>query len=645
MSSSKAIVRQRLRAALKELERGRYAAARPLLEQVLALDRGNPEASAYLGVALLHGGETERAVALLDLAAGAMPAVPWVHAHLGEACSQIGDPARAFEAYDRARTLQPGNAAYATGAASALAMHGRHDEAAAIFEEVLRRAPGDARAWYNLGTVRRDQGRMDDAVRCFSVAVDTQPDWVDARNSLGSALHALYRFEEAERHYRDCITYRPQEPSFRLNFASLLIDVGRLDEAQTAAEAVVARWPALAMGHSFLGTILTQQGKLRQALHPHARAAELDPTSVHFVEGHALALAHVDGWDAARPAFDRALSLHPDAHTVRHARALVLLGCGRLSQGWADYEFRPASRAASVGSGGAHRCRLLPDLAELNAGAVVRLVTEQGLGDELFFLRFARFITECGGHVVYGASARLEAFLQHVAEPVATFARSGQFEDGQDFMLIGDLPNAIHRMDLTAAPSATGVSTSVYPSPLRLDPSVERVRSIERRLRECGPPPYLALTWRAGVPPRQQGSEWTLHKSVPLLSLAEALRDVPGTLVCVQRHPEAAELQTLHTALGRALHDFSALNETLEDMLALLACVDEYICVSNTNTHIRAGTGRAARVLVPGPAEWRWPFGQTTSPWFPGFKVYHQDLCGDWSAALAALRGDLLGRS
>ena len=76
------------------------------------------------------------------------------------------------------------------------------------------------------------------------------------------------------------------------------------------------------------------------------------------------------------------------------------------------------------------------------------------------------------------------------------------------------------------------------------------------------------------------------------------------------------------------MHDFTALNEDLEDMLALLSFMDDYVCVSNTNFHLRAVRGRVGRVLVPNPPEFRWMAEGEESPWFPGCKVYRQRLTG-----------------
>jgi len=97
--------------------------------------------------------------------------------------------------------------------------------------------------------------------------------------------------------------------------------------------------------------------------------------------------------------------------------------------------------------------------------------------------------------------------------------------------------------------------------------------------------------------------------------------------------------------VGRAVHDLSALNDNLADMLAALTIVDEYVCVSNTNTHLRASAGRTGRVLVPWPPEWRWMISGEESPWFPGFRIYRQKPDGDWTAALDRLRQDLRAAS
>jgi hypothetical protein len=177
------------------------------------------------------------------------------------------------------------------------------------------------------------------------------------------------------------------------------------------------------------------------------------------------------------------------------------------------------------------------------------------------------------------------------------------------------------------------------PAPLPLKPGAEALERVSDRLRAAGPPPWIALTWRAGM--RDLGLYDRLFKEVPLAALGEALRGVRATWIGVQRSPAPGEREAIEGSLGAPVHDFSSINDDLEDALAVMALMDDYVGVSNTNLHLRASLNRGARVLVAFPPEWRWGF-EGVSPWFPEMSAYRAAPGGDWSAALAALRRDML---
>lgn len=261
----------------------------------------------------------------------------------------------------------------------------------------------------------------------------------------------------------------------------------------------------------------------------------------------------------------------------------------------------------------------------------------------------------CGSPKITGILAR-SAVFEHTISNVAPFAAA-------DYrILVGDLPHLLARAEASpnaprtksrvrnGAPAGFGARIPwhcrVYwpelPPPLALDPLPDRVAAAVKRLHELGPPPYVGLTWRAGTEVQEQrGRVWFLLKEAPLEQFAAAFRSVEGTFVSLQRRPRGGETEKLAALLGRPVHDFSAANEDLEEMLALLAVIDDYVGMSSTNMHLRAAVGKTARVLVPWPAEWRWMLVGDESPWFPGFRIYRQGPNGGWSAALARLARDL----
>ena len=146
------------------------------------------------------------------------------------------------------------------------------------------------------------------------------------------------------------------------------------------------------------------------------------------------------------------------------------------------------------------------------------------------------------------------------------------------------------------------------------------------------------MTYRAGI-----DAPGSLFKQVPLESLATVFSELPATLVNLQMQPQDGETTSLAELSGRRAVDFSHLNDDLPGMLALLSLLDDYVGVSNTNMHLRAGLGLPARVLVCHPADYRWMATGVISPWFPLFRLYRQEAAGDWSDAFVQLRSDLKG--
>ncbi len=255
------------------------------------------------------------------------------------------------------------------------------------------------------------------------------------------------------------------------------------------------------------------------------------------------------------------------------------------------------------------------------SGQSVFLRCEQGLGDELFFLRFAPLLKQRGARVVSEADPRLLGIVQRHPGVDAAVARGAEPGAHDVTAFQGDLPF------LLGADSAPPVA--IAPQPARRD-------AWRQRLAEAGAPPYLAVTWRAGV---MKDGRFT--KTAPPTALAQALAGVNGTIVVVQRASQPDELTAFTAALGRKAFDLSAANADLEDMLALMALVETYVGVSNTNMHLRAAMGRPAHVLVPFPPEWRWREAGDESPWFPGMRLYREGARGDWQAAFSALARDL----
>jgi len=644
-----------LEAGLQAHRAGDLDTARTAYEQALTFVPDDPDALNLLGTALLQQGDPQSALPRLQQAASRQRNNPGVLGNLAQCHLALAQPREALDTFRKAARLDPRALSFQLGIAAALGMLGQFGEAQTLLQRLASRFPDDALVWFNLGNALRDQQRPAEALPAYNKALELDPDLLDARNNLGGVLQAMLQFEAAEREYRACLARVPDYFTGRLNLASVLIDMGRFAEAETQCRDLVRDAPGEYLVHTFLSAAVGHQGRLFETLACQRRAAELAPDAPRVAAGYAMALAETGNVAAGLRWFAYALRREPDNTGNRQLFGTLLLSHGCLSDGWIEYAQRPSRLRIREKY---ERVTFSPTLPTELEGKHLLLCREQGLGDELFFLRYVPALAARGARASYRGNNKLASLLARLPCLTTILDENTPFPPADATLLIGDLPHACSDFSASALPaSAVPPETTeladfprriavFWPPPpptVTLPPLPAAIERIRARLAAAGPPPYIAITWRGGVPPEQQRTvSWSLFKEIGIPPLAAALRDCKATFLALQRNPGGDEITQFSAALDAPVHDFTDLNEDLEAMLALLALIDDYIGVSNTNMHLRAAAGRNARVLVPCPAEWRWMDSGATSPWFPGFTVYRQSLHGPWTGALEKLRVDLM---
>ncbi len=448
--------------------------------------------------------------------------------------------------------------------------------------------PGDPlEATIRRSLVAHQQGRIDEAERGYREVLASRAGHAVATHYLGMIAWQRGDMALAERMMRESIAANAAIPDFHNNLGLLLRDTRRLPEAIACFEKTLAVEPRWFEAHNNLGLALESAGR----------------------------------WDEAIAAYRRAIAAQPAFAAARQNLARALLTVGRFAEGWEQYRWRLLAQGLA---------RAAPDLAQkpLPATLATRRIVlhaEQGIGDVLFFLRFAPELVRRGAALAFRGDARLHTMLERTGCFALGLADANAPAEGLEPVFIGDLP---WLLEAAAVPR--------FAPPLALVPRPQDIARARQLLEAAGPRPWIGLTWRGGV--ASAGPARTQLKEVDLALLAATLRGVQATWIGVQRLPAAGEFARLAGALGAPVHDLSAANDDLERMLAVQSLLDDYVTVSNANVHLRAGGGGALRVLVPNPPEWRWGAAGETSPWFAGARVLRQAPDGDWSGAWAALR-------
>ena len=603
--------------ALTLREQGRRAEAASECESLVRRSPGFAPALHLLGFLALEDGNLDRAARYLPAAVRADPSDPSAHHSLGLLFRSAGKPRDAVMAFRAAVRLDQRHVAAWNGLGLSLLDLGDATGAESAFAAALQARPTHAQTLHNRGLALDALGRAQEAEQDFRAALEASPGLMPARFALGRALLAAERPEEAEATLRECVTQQPDWADARAALAMAMEAQFRDAQAEALLRAAPdAEAPAIAVN---LANLLARGGRHEEALALYDAVARRHPRDAVSRHNRANTLAGLGRNDEAVAGWRDAIVLAPGYADPRFALSRWLLARGELEDGWREFAWRPLELPAWLPRVGLSRGGDSALVTRVSEERAVELVEEQGLGDVIFFLQWAPWLLERGWRVRLRVSARLCPLL----------ARLGAFEFAERLDLpLGKDMGAIPMADLPQLVVALGGPARCIGT-LRVEPLPDRLQAARQALTEAGPAPYTGVTWRAGVARRGVARDM-LSKHVDPQLLWETL-DAPGTLVSMQRGARKEELDALRR-FAPCVADFVSWTEDLESLLGLLAALDGYAGVSNTNIHLLALLGRHATVAVPFPPEWRWG-SEGASPWFPRFSVIRQRPGEGWEQA------------
>ena len=318
---------------------------------------------------------------------------------------------------------------------------------------------------------------------------------------------------------------------------------------------------------------------------------------------------------------------HADAHSnLAHA----LFVSGDWQSAWPHFEYRFGRHA--------HRRKLTPPEGSARwDGAVVqdlrlRLIGEQGLGDQLQFARYAKFLGALGVRCEIECDARLVKILEHaeLATRIVPFGAPCD-ESRRRWIPLVSLP-AWHRTRPDTVPFARG-----YLAADRL-----RVRQWSthlgrtHRLR-------VALAW-AGNPHMETGRY--AGRSPPLRALAPLTTLPDITFISLQKY--AGEEQLDVVAFGhliRRLPELDAGPDAFVDTAAVLKCVDVLVTSDTAIAHLGGALAVPTWLCLMHEPDWRWMRRGSDTPWYTSLRLFRQPAPGDWTSVFAEVAAALAARS
>ncbi|HZZ38320.1 MAG TPA: tetratricopeptide repeat protein [Acidobacteriaceae bacterium] len=321
------------RQAQQYLSAHRPDLAIPELEKVVALDPGNVDARANLGVLLFFRGDARGAMPQLRAALAIKPDLWRLRGLLGLAEGQLHD-SRSSRSDLEAAFPHIADEKFQLDVGKALVddytSTGDLDKAAVIVSSLLANRPTDATLLYLAYRINTDLA--DQAMLTLAL---TAPDSAEMHQVMARELARHGDDTPAIANYREAIKLDPKLPGVHFELGELLdhsSDETLKAGAQAEFEAALAVNPRDEKAELALGMTLEKKGDLKTALAADTRALELNPNDTDACTESGKVLVEMSRKEQAQKMFERAIGIDPSNYVAHYRLAALYRQQGKTEE-------------------------------------------------------------------------------------------------------------------------------------------------------------------------------------------------------------------------------------------------------------------------------------------------------------------------
>ncbi len=461
------------------------------------------------------------------------------------------------------------------------------------------------------------------AASLLEKAVFHDPDLFETRHLLGVTYGCLNDFDLAAIQLREAVRISPSSASAHLLLGKACNRLGVHQEAISHLRKALELDPGSISTVCTLASTLAPAGYAAESINLLKRFAALGATDPlwHFTMA---AFSQSESPQTALLHYREALRLKPEYHEAGLNYAILLLSLGMFEMGWREYEHRIP------------RLNLNPELnliprwhGEPLMGKTILVVTEQGFGDNIQFIRYAGLLKEQEAtvYVLCPNNLQIRPLMDRAA--------------GVDGTIIPHepIPHLDWYVPLLSLPWIFGTTLENIPvAPVYIMPDADEIARWRERV---GPYKGLkvGIVWAGN-----RALDADKNRSIPFQEFSALLKVTGITFFTLQIGPDALAPEDARASvapiidLTSHIHDFG-------DTAAFIANLDLVVSVDTATAHLAGALGKSVWTLLYHPPEWRWMRDREDSPWYPSMRLFRQDDRREWWPVIERVQRELAAHS
>jgi Flp pilus assembly protein TadD len=464
------------------------------------------------------------------------------------------------------------------------------------------------------------QGDLAKAETGYTRILADKPDHPDALHLLGLILKSRGELERAEQLIRRSIAVRPEVASPHYNLGNLLLERGQRPAALDSFRTALARQPNYPEAHYALGNMLRDDDQYAEAIAAFGQALAQRPDYFEARHNRANILRETGRALESIAELRAVIAASPELPEAHYNLALSLFTLGRYVEGGPEYEWRWKTKGFTSPRRSFNR-PVWEGTAIPNKTLLI--YAEQGLGDTLQFIRYARLVRPRVGQLIVEVPPRLHRLISLSLGDLAYVVKQGQ-----------PLPPFDRHAAMMSLPWLCATNPDSVPAVVPyLQTEPDRVLRW-REILMARPGLRVGINWQ-GNP----DAKIDRGRSLPLRLLAP-LASVPGLrLISLQKNAGTEQLADLPTgmtveSLGE---DYDSGADAFMDAAAVMMNLDVIVTTDTALAHLAGALARPTCLLLKKVPDWRWGLSGELTHWYPTQKLFRQQVAGDWDSPIAAL--------
>jgi tetratricopeptide (TPR) repeat protein/GR25 family glycosyltransferase involved in LPS biosynthesis len=472
----------------------------------------------------------------------------------------------------------------------------------------------DPKSSYNYclrGVILYKLKRFEEAIENYDQAIKIEPEFFEAYSNRGVALKTLGKLNEALIDYDKAISINVDYAEAYSNKGVALCKMNMHKQALECCEKAIELKPRY--GGAFYNRGIALQGlhRMQEALESYKKAVEIEPNNAAAYCDMGVVFHALGNIEASISHYDQAIAIDGAFSRAYWNKANSMLLLGNYKDGLPLYEWRwvPELTTSTVRNFSQPLWLGLEDLK----GKTILLHCEQGAGDSIQCIRYAKWVGDLAAKVIVEAPKSLVRLFMSV-EGVDEIVEAGK-----------QLPDFDFHCPLMSLPLAFNSSPKDVPNKvpyLLKDASLEdqwKTRLGDKKKKRVG------LAWRGS---RTHGND--RQRSLAFASFVNCLPN-DFEYISLQKEVREEDVASLKQSQVRCFeNDIS----DFADTAALCALMDLVITVDTSVAHLAGALGQQTWLLLPHVPDWRWMLSRDDTPWYPTVKLLRQNEQKNWDSVI-----------